>query len=118
MIYHRGASLSKQPTADVVFCHWHTAGLLLYKPNLIMRYQRKVLQTACSDIFPAKAATMATHGYTKLHGEIISWISGVYECLFMHSPYLKQFQPGAIICTVYKQPAVDGRSVAAETNKK
>ena len=44
MIYHRGASLSKQHMADVLFCHGHTAGLSLstvcgYKPNLIMHYQ-------------------------------------------------------------------------------
>ena len=31
---------------------------------------------------------------------------------------LKQSQPGTIICMVYEQPAIDGRSIAAETNKK
>ena len=36
----------------------------------------------------------------------------------MHGPYLKRSQPGAIIRTVCEQPAIDGRSVAAETNKK
>ena len=31
----------------------------------------------------------------------------------MHEPYLK----GSVICMVCKQPAVDGRSIAAVTNK-
>ena len=41
MIHHCGASLSKQ-AANVLFCHWYTAGLSLstvcgYKLNLIMQ---------------------------------------------------------------------------------
>ena len=35
----------------------------------------------------------------------------------MHGPYLKQSQMACIICTVCEQPAVDGRSIAAMTNK-
>ena len=35
----------------------------------------------------------------------------------MHDPYLKWSQLACIICTVYEQPAIDGRSIAAVTNK-
>ena len=35
----------------------------------------------------------------------------------MHGPCLKQSQTACIICMVCKQPAVDGWSVAAMTNK-
>ena len=36
----------------------------------------------------------------------------------MHALYLKRSQTVCIICTVYEQPAINGRSVAAMTNKK
>ena len=36
----------------------------------------------------------------------------------MHGPYLKRSQTGVYICTVCEQPTVDGRSIAAMTNKK
>ena len=37
----------------------------------------------------------------------------------MHRPYLKpDLKPACIICTVCKQPTVDGQSIAAVTNKK
>ena len=36
----------------------------------------------------------------------------------MHDPYLKRSQPGVYNLMVCEQPAVDGRSVAAVTNKK
>ena len=45
-------------------------------------------------ISPARAANVSTHAWTKLHDEIMSWISGVYA---MHDwLYLKR-------------PAVDGQ---------
>ena len=46
------------------------------------------------------------HEQNKLHTEMISWITSVYECRLCK------------IYTVCKQPAIDGRSVAAVTNKK
>ena len=45
---------------------------------------------------------------------MMSWIASV--CVsFMHNPYLN---PACIICRACKQPAVDGQSIAAVTNKK
>ena len=35
----------------------------------------------------------------------------------MHDPYLKWSQLACIICMVYEQPTIDGRSVATVTNK-
>ena len=35
----------------------------------------------------------------------------------MHGPYLKRSQKMCIICMVREQPAVDGQSIAAVTNK-
>ena len=36
----------------------------------------------------------------------------------MHDPYLKRSQPAVYGCMVCEQPAIDGQSVAAVTNKK
>ena len=33
-------------------------------------------------IYPVKKATTATHACIKLHTEVMSWISGTYECRF------------------------------------
>ena len=50
----------------------------------------------------------------------MSWISGVYEYIFIHDPYLKWSESTwrHNLYGLCKQPAVGGRSVAAETNKK
>ena len=31
-------------------------------------------------ISPAREATVATHAWTKLHAQIMSWVSGIYKC--------------------------------------
>jgi len=31
-------------------------------------------------ISSAREATVATHAWTKLHAQIMSWVSGIYKC--------------------------------------
>ena len=41
-----------------------------------------------------------THAWTKLHNEVMSWISGaVYMSVIMHGPYLKQTQ---LLCVIWR----------------
>ena len=64
-----------------------------------------------------RAWASSCYGYTWIDAEMMSWIASVWV-LFMHDFYLKWFQPGVYeFCTGCKQPAVDGRSIAAVTNK-
>ena len=47
-------------------------------------------------VYPAKTATVDTHAWTKLHTQIMGWISSVYECAVYAWPYLNhrpQFTP-------------------------
>ena len=57
---HLGASLSEQQTADLLLCHGTQQDLSL----------STVSQMLAS--FPARAANMTTHAWTKLYTEIMS----------------------------------------------
>ena len=60
---------------------------------------------------PEQAATITD--MNRLSFKLKSWAESLaFMSAVMHGPYLKRFQP-CIICTVYEQPAVDGRSDAA-----
>ena len=48
----------------------------------------------------------------------MSWITCVYECCLCMGLTWSNLKPACIICTVCEQPAVDGRFIAAVTNKK
>ena len=41
---------------------------------------------------PRKLLWLYIHAWTKLYNEVISWISGAYEPVIMHGPYLKRTQ--------------------------
>ena len=63
MLQHRGTILSEQSR--------HCAGL--YHGTRTMNSSR-----VCDCLLSVRAATMATHAWTKLHTQVMSWISGVY----------------------------------------
>ena len=55
---------------------------------------------------------MATHAWTKLYDEIMSWILSVYESLHAMRDWLYLKQPATTVhisCTACERPAVDGR---------
>ena len=54
------------------------------------------------------------YGYTNF----MSWTSGAYECRLCMALTWSDLNLACIICTVCKQSSVDGRSIAAMTNKK
>ena len=59
-------------------------------------------------ISPARAANVATHAWTKLYDEIMSWISGVYECRSHHAwlALREANSTTAHICTACKNVGV------------
>ena len=65
----------------------------------------------------AWASTYYAHEQTKLHAEMMSWIASVYECCLCSTLNWSDLYPACITCTVCEQPVVDGRSIAAVTNK-
>jgi len=57
-------------------------------------------------ISPARAATVA---WTKLHTQIMSWVSGLYECHLCTAP-VKRLQPPSITYTVVSSLLLKVRS--------
>ena len=54
-------------------------------------------------ISPVKEATTATHMWTKLHNEVMSWISDTYEC---HYAWFLPEANSTTVRSVQEQPAL------------
>jgi len=50
-------------------------------------------------ISPARASTVATHAWAKPHTQIMSWVSGVYECCLCMVLMSEDPQPPSTIYT-------------------
>ena len=77
MIHHHGASLSKQQTTDLLFCHGTQQDLSLstVKQNLITltcTSSQVLTNPAIQSPARACAANVATHARTKLYTEIMN----------------------------------------------
>ena len=83
LIYHYGVSLSKQHTADLLFS-WHTARFVTVCNK--QKSSPDIAHNVMPIISPAKEATVATHAWTKLHTQIMNWVSSIYAwLLFMQA---------------------------------
>ena len=68
---------------------WYIAGTIAKFQNAQVAKSSPEISSQVSHmpaISPARAAiNVATHAWTKLYDEIMSWISGVYECRQCHA---------------------------------
>ena len=86
MIDHCGASLSKHYTANWQLFMAHSKACHYAKPcKLLAKFSPEIARYhMCMPVIsPARAATVATHAWTKLHAQIMSWVSGIYECCLL-----------------------------------
>ena len=70
--------------ADLMFCHdTHTVDNSRICPCLLFHEHGNLWQTLCSYFSGQRSYYGYTHAWTKVHNEVMSWISGSYGCHYV-----------------------------------